>query len=130
MPLVDKAGEEIPTASPEVQKSQGMRWNLCLHQNLHYYWGTPEQLRQFFRSHHIIRKATIQRRTSQIQAAGTPLTQDEAIVVPAQALTQGLVALLKVVLMQLIEFEAQIATLFAALPDAKLFQALPGAGAH
>lgn len=92
--------------------------------------ATPEQLRQFFRNHHIIRKATIQRRTSQIQAAGTPLTQDAAIVVPAQALTQGLVALLKVILMQLIEFEAQIATLFAALPDAKLFQALPGAGPH
>jgi transposase len=39
-------------------------------------------------------------------------------------------ALLKVVLVQLIEFEAQIEALFASLPDAELFQSLPGAGPH
>jgi transposase len=92
--------------------------------------ATPETLKHFFRSHHIIRKTTIQRRNSQIQQAGPPLIQDEAIIVPAQALTQGLVALLKVVLKQLLEFEAQIDALFTALPDAELFQALPGAGPH
>lgn len=92
--------------------------------------ATAEQLKQFFRAHHIIRNATIQRRTSQIQQAGPPLTLDEAIVIPAQALTQSLVALLKVVLVQLIEFEAQIEALFASLPDAELFQSLPGAGPH
>lgn len=92
--------------------------------------ATCEALRQFFRSHHIIRRATIQRRTQQIQEAGPPLTQDAAIIQPVQALTQGLVALLKVVLQQLIEFEAQIESLFASLPDAELFRALPGAGPH
>jgi transposase len=92
--------------------------------------ATAEQLKQFFRAHHIIRNATIQRRTTQIQQAGLPLTLDDAIVIPAQALTQSLVALLKVVLVQLIEFEAQIESLFASLPDAELFQALPGAGPH
>jgi transposase len=51
--------------------------------------ATAEQLKQFFRAHHIIRNATIQRRTSQIQQAGPPLTLDEAIVIPAQALTQS-----------------------------------------
>jgi transposase len=91
---------------------------------------TSEELKQFFRTHHIIRKATIQRRTQQIQEAGPPLTQDRAIIQPAQALTQGLVVLLKVVLQQLIEFEAQIELLFASLPDAELFRALPGAGPH
>lgn len=39
-------------------------------------------------------------------------------------------ALLKVVVQQLIEFEAQIELLFASLPDAELFRALPGAGPH
>jgi transposase len=92
--------------------------------------ATSEELKQFFRTHHIIRKATIQRRTQQIQEAGPPLTQDRAIIQPAQALTQGLVVLLKVVLQQLIEFEAQIELLFASLPDAELFRALPGAGPH
>ena len=92
--------------------------------------ATSEALRQFFRSHHIIRRATIQRRTQQIQAAGPPLTQNRAIIQPAQALTQGLVALLKVVLQQLIEFETQIESLFTSLPDAELFRALPGAGPH
>jgi transposase len=91
---------------------------------------TPETLKQFFRSHHIIRKTTIQRRTQQIQEAGPPLTQDPAIIQPAQALVQGLVALLKVILQQLIAFETQIDQLFSSLPDAKLFQALPGAGPH
>jgi transposase len=92
--------------------------------------ATAEELKQFFRSHHIIRKTTIQRRTQQIQEAGPPLTQDPAIIQPAQALVQGLVALLKVILRQLIEFETQIEKLFVSLPDATLFQALPGAGPH
>jgi Transposase IS116/IS110/IS902 family len=87
-------------------------------------------LKQFFRSHHIIRKTTIQRRTQQIQAAGPPLTQDLAIIQPAQALAQGLVALLKVILQQLIAFETRIDQLFTSLPDAALFQTLPGAGPH
>lgn len=92
--------------------------------------STPEALTQFFRDHQVIRKTAIQRRIQQIQDAGPPLTQDEAITVPAQALTAALVALLKVILSQLTEFELQIAQLFESLPDAELFQALPGAGPH
>ncbi|MFG6105993.1 transposase [Leptothoe sp. EHU-05/26/07-4] len=42
----------------------------------------------------------------------------------------SLITLLKVVLQQLTEFNQQIAKLFASLPDAELFQALPGAGPH
>jgi transposase len=51
-------------------------------------------------------------------------------VVPAQALTATLIALLKVILNQLTDFNAKIVTLFAALPDAELFANLPGAGPH
>jgi transposase len=58
------------------------------------------------------------------------LTSDAAIVVPAQALTAALIALLKVILNQLTDFNAKIVTLFAALPDAELFANLPGAGPH
>lgn len=92
--------------------------------------ATPEQLTQFFRAHHAGRKSAINRRIQQIQDAGPPLTRDEAIVVPAQALTCALIALLKVILNQLTDFNAKIAELFETLPDAELFSSLPGAGPH
>jgi transposase len=92
--------------------------------------ATPQQLTQFFRSHQAGRKSAINRRIQQIQEAGPPLTCDDAIVVPAQALTCALIALLKVVLAQLSDFNAKIAALFETLPDAELFSSLPGAGPH
>ena len=92
--------------------------------------ASPETLTTFFQSHHSGRKSAIQRRLQQIHEAGPPLTSDAAIVVPAQALTAALIALLKVILNQLTDFNAKIVTLFAALPDAELFASLPGAGPH
>lgn len=92
--------------------------------------ASPETLTTFFQAHHSGRKSAIQRRLQQIHEAGPPLTSDAAIVVPAQALTAALIALLKVILNQLTDFNAKIVTLFAALPDAELFANLPGAGPH
>jgi transposase len=92
--------------------------------------ASPEELTQFFRSHHAGRKSTLARRIQQIQDAGPPLTRDDAIVIPAQSLTCALIALLKVVLIQLADFNAKIAELFETLPDAELFSNLPGAGPH
>jgi hypothetical protein len=83
--------------------------------------ASPQKLTQFFHAHKVIRKSAIVRRLQQIQEAGPPLTRDESIVLPAQALTRTLIALLKVVLHQLTEFNAQIADLFETLPDAPLF---------
>jgi transposase len=45
-------------------------------------------------------------------------------------LTLALIALLKVVLRQLSDFNAKVAELFETLPDAALFADLPGAGPH
>lgn len=90
----------------------------------------PEALTQFFQAHRVVRRTTITRRLQQIQAAGPPLTEDDAITVPAKALTLGLITLLKVILKQLAKFNQQIAELFESLPDAELFRALPGAGPH
>ena len=77
---------------------------------------------------------TLETATTSPILAGAPtpraIPEDEAIVVPAKALTLGLIALLKVVLAQLAEFNQRIAELFEALPDAALFRALPGAGPH
>jgi len=92
--------------------------------------ATPQQLTDFFRSRGGIRRTAVARRLQQIQDAGPPLTHDPAIGVPAQALTLALVALLKVILQQLSEFNDKIAHLFEALPDALLFAQLPGAGPH
>ena len=92
--------------------------------------ASADTLTQFFRTHHAGRRSAIARRIQQIQDAGPPLTEDDAIVIPAKALTVGLIALLKVVLTQLSEFNQQIAELFETLPDAELFQSLPGAGPH
>jgi transposase len=92
--------------------------------------ATPEVLTQFFHSHHVVRQTAIARRIQQIQESGPPLTEDVAIVVPFQALVRALISLLKVVLQQLLNFEQRIAGLFESLPDAELFQALPGAGPH
>lgn len=92
--------------------------------------ATPELLTCFFRAHQVVRRTAIARRIQQIQNAGPPLTSDAAIVVPAQALTLALIALLKVVLRQLSDFNAKVAELFETLPDAALFADLPGAGPH
>ncbi len=92
--------------------------------------ATPETLTQFFHRHHVVRRSAIQRRIEQIKDAGPPLTEDDAIVIPAKTLTLSLITLLKVVLQQLTKFNQKIAELFESLPDAELFQALPGAGPH
>jgi transposase len=81
--------------------------------------ATPQQLTQFFRAHQAGRKSAIARRIQQIQEAGPPLTRDDAIVVPAQALTCALISLLKVVLTQLNDFNAKIVTLFETLAGAE-----------
>jgi transposase len=92
--------------------------------------ASAQQLTLFFHAHSVTRKSAITRRLQQIQQAGPPLTRDQAIVLPAQALTRTLIALLKVILQQLSQFNAQIANLFEAMPDAQLFAKLPGAGPH
>ncbi len=92
--------------------------------------ATPQPLTQFFRSHQVVRKSAIARRLQQSQDAGPPLTPDEVIVVPAQALTLSLVALWKVIIQQLTSFNDTMAQLFETLPDAPLLAELPGAGPH
>jgi transposase len=92
--------------------------------------ANSEDLTQFFQSRRAGRKSAIKRRIEQIQRAGVAVTQDEAIIVPAMALTAGLIALLRVIVAQLRTFEQEIERLFETLPDAEFFQALPGAGPH
>ncbi len=83
--------------------------------------ATPQQLTQFFHAHKVSRKRALKRRIQQSQQAGPPLTRDESLVIPAPALTQALIALLKVVLNQLTDCNAKSADRFETLPDAPLF---------
>jgi len=89
--------------------------------------ASEEELRTFFKSHHVVRESAIQRRLSQIQT-DVPLTEDESIIEPLQLLVQAWMQQLKVVLRNLQTFDHRIEDLFEQHPDAALFKALPGAG--
>ena len=86
-----------------------------------------EELEQFFKTHHVVQAKTINRRLEQIQQ-GMVLTEDAGIVEPLQLLVAALIAQLQVLLPSITQFDANIEALFATLPDAALFAALPGAG--
>ncbi|NJL56786.1 IS110 family transposase, partial [bacterium] len=88
-----------------------------------------EELEQFFKSNHVVQAKTINRRIEQIEQ-GVVLTEDVGIVEPLQLLVKALIAQLQVLLTSIASFDAKIADLFAAHPDAPLFAALPGAGPH
>lgn len=92
--------------------------------------ATAAELTQFFRKHGVVRWSAITRRIGQITNAGIPLTEDVGIVEPMQWLVEALMGQLKLLLVRLLELEAEIEALFSSLPDAELFSALPGAGSH
>jgi transposase len=89
--------------------------------------ASSEDLKQFFKTHHVVQDKTINRRLAQIQQ-GVVLTADQGVVEPLQLLVTALIAQLKVWLPSIATFDAKIEALFATHPDAALFTALPGAG--
>jgi transposase len=70
--------------------------------------ASSADLTQFFQSRRAGRKRAIKRRIEQIQSDGIAVTQDGAIILPAMALTAGLIALLRVIVAQLKAFEQEI----------------------
>ncbi len=58
----------------------------------------------------------------------TPLTLDNAIIVPHRMIAQVLVEQLQLMLSAIKEFDAEIDSIAKAQPDYALFRALPGAG--
>jgi transposase len=84
-------------------------------------------LEDFFHEHNCRRAALIDRRIEGIRAARA-LTEDEAVIRPAQLLVQALVAQLRALLESIDRFDSEIATVAKRLPDYELFAALPGAG--
>lgn len=98
-------------------------------------WPTLKQVRRarratlesFFHEHNARRAYLVENRIEGIRAASA-LTDDEAVIGPAQLLVQALVAQLRAVLESIACFDAEIDAVAKRLPDYDLFAALPGAG--
>jgi len=87
----------------------------------------PQTVRAFYYGHRCRRPDCIEQRLTQIQAA-QPLTTDEALIEAHALLVQTLARQLRALHPSLAAYDARIAALFAAHPDAALFDSFPGAG--
>jgi transposase len=84
-------------------------------------------LEKFFHQHNLYRKPVLERRIGAIKSA-TPLTRDEAVIMPYRLQTLALVNQLEVALQSIGMYDDEIATLALQHPDYALFSDLPGAG--
>ena len=84
-------------------------------------------LKQFFHEHHMYRGDVVERRRQAIKAA-SPLTLDEAVIVPYQMQVLVLVDQLELMFNAIDQFDGEIARLASQHPDYALFAPLPGAG--
>lgn len=99
------------------------RWPTLLHVKR----ARRSTLEDFFHEHGARRRYVIERRLEGIKTA-TSLTEDSAIVGPAQLLMQTLVAQLRVLLEAIRRYDNEIEATATRLPDYALFAGLPGAG--
>jgi transposase len=98
-------------------------------------WPTLEQakraraetLRKFFHEHNARYNDVIERRIQAIKSA-LPLTKDPGVIEPNQFAVIAWVHQLALLLGHIRQFDREIAARYAALEDADLFKALPGAG--
>ena len=84
-------------------------------------------LESFFHEHNVRRAYLVEKRIEGVRSARA-LTDDEAVIRPAQLLVQALVAQLRALLESIAQFDAEIDAVAKRLPDYELFAALPGAG--
>jgi transposase len=89
--------------------------------------ASQDELERFFRLHHVVQAKTISRRLEQIHRSKLPM-HDIGIVEPLQLLVKVLSQQLNVLLTSIAEFDAKIEAVFASMPDASFFAALPAAG--
>jgi transposase len=84
-------------------------------------------LRRFFREHHMYREAVVESRRQAINKA-TPLTLDDAIIIPYRMQVLVHVEQLELMFKAIDWFDDEIAKLAFRHSDYALFQSLPGAG--
>jgi transposase len=87
----------------------------------------PEALRSFFYKHNSRNAKTIEERLAAIQKA-KPLTNDPAIIVPAQHLILALAGMLRPLHKAVVRLDKEIEQLMDQHPDAPIFRSFPGAG--
>jgi len=87
----------------------------------------PQTLRAFFYAHNFRRPERLEQRLVALKAA-VPLCRDEAIVEAGKRKAQRLARQTLALLPSIKQYQEQIATLFAAHPDALIFASFPGAG--
>ena len=86
-------------------------------------------LTKFFTAHNARYPKVIERRIEAIKSS-IPLTTDKGVIEPNRIYVDALVHQLALLLGHLRRFDQEINERFKALDDAKLFEALPGAGRH
>jgi transposase len=86
-----------------------------------------ETIRKFFYAHGCRRVDRLNELLERLPKASN-VTSDSAIIEPAAATVPMLCGQLRVVLLAIIDFEKEIASLFDSHPDASIFRSLPGAG--
>ena len=84
-------------------------------------------LKRFFHEHHLYRAEVVESRRQAISEA-TPLTRDEAVIVPYRMQVLILIEQLALMLKAIDQFDDEIEKLASRHPDYALFQPLPGAG--
>jgi transposase len=87
----------------------------------------PQTIRKFFYAHNYRRGDKLEQ-LLQKAATATLVTSDSAIIEPAMAQVRLLAAQLRVILSIIPQFDQKISELFAAHPDASIFESFPGAG--
>jgi transposase len=89
----------------------------------------PETLRRFYHAHHVRAAARIEERLAVVRTA-VPLTGDAAVRAALPVQVTGLLAQLATLAATIADYDRRIAANFAHQADARLFAALPGAGAQ
>lgn len=84
-------------------------------------------LESFFHTHNCRRAHLVSARIASIRSA-VPLTEDQAVIRPAQMIVTTLVAQLRVLLQAIDRFDEEIEAISTRLPDYDLFASFPGAG--
>ena len=87
----------------------------------------PSTLLRFFHDNHVYRHSVVERRVKVIRKS-TPMTEDEAVVIPNRMHAIILVGQLRAILDAIDTYDKQIDEVATKHPDYALFRALPGAG--
>lgn len=98
-------------------------------------WPTLQQaqkarrttLQSFFNDNHIINQEKVEERINEVKSA-LALTDDEAVIETHAMMVVALVEIISILMKHIKYFDKKIAELMKILPDANLFETLPGAG--